>query len=698
MRASPLGAGNTDAGADGRPPVAPGRPGAATGAAASGAGSAASRRGRGRGRGRGAAAAGTKASTPALDARRKAAEQSARARIDADKSVSAAQELLFEGAVDAATVQSACRLLTPETYSEVVQEREAQRLCGYPPCGQKTNPTKAHLRIDLKDRKVYDITALKAYCCTDCFSASTYLVSQLSLDPVYMRDLSSGRPVDVLPPRTPIGDVYAARSTPHVSVDAKAATVNAPSERQLVHNYIDTLIASLPNMALGSDEPLTIRERSDDALETAAEAPEAQKELEVEPSTAARRLKPASVVAGSFDEIEGYKPSIRSSRRQPPQQSQKPEQPPSVGTERAPASSAAKAAELETTPPNGLSVSKRESARFLRFADPIEAPSEAWTAIKEPTAALPSKPSIRPAQEPAAIAPTASAQQPKRLIEQQPQHTAEQPKPSPTAAVVPVQAKVAASAHAVQPEPAATPKPTAKPAAKSAPLKASATKGKPIADADGSDEEDDDDDDDDDELFNGDEDDENDRWLRPSKTPVKPTLSIFGRMWVLVDRVVTPKTRLLLRHAQAPAAVFERGAIVFISSDDDHGLRKDIFAGKLLKTLRHIRREHKLDWDMDHEMLCIIDTLALGKATTMLPFVEEWILCVVFMRLLCRAKQASAMAANEAAGGTSEASLADVPAGSAATHAAHEWDWTRMLKPTGLGLAELDVFVRMVMD
>ncbi len=54
-------------------------------------------------------------------------------------------------------------------------------------------------RISNRARKIYDISELKCYCSTVCFTSSKFFATQLSEEPVYMRKLENWKAVNVVP-------------------------------------------------------------------------------------------------------------------------------------------------------------------------------------------------------------------------------------------------------------------------------------------------------------------------------------------------------------------------------------------------------------------------------------------------------------------------------------------------------------------
>nr|CAG8543546.1 1189_t:CDS:2 [Entrophospora candida] len=60
---------------------------------------------------------------------------------------------------------------------------------------------KGQFRISNQTRKIYDITELKCFCSKTCYTSSKYYEKQLSVEPIYMRNLEAWRDehIDILP-------------------------------------------------------------------------------------------------------------------------------------------------------------------------------------------------------------------------------------------------------------------------------------------------------------------------------------------------------------------------------------------------------------------------------------------------------------------------------------------------------------------
>ncbi|KAG2202125.1 hypothetical protein INT47_008097 [Mucor saturninus] len=128
-----------------------------------------------------------------LTPKQKLIKESAEQRFKIEKLVFVWQEKLFTQAkTPAATVQRAALYLQPKTFEEVVEERAVQSWCGYPLCDNEPKAQDLQkYKISLKQRKVYDQSALANYCSEACYHKAKYYIMQLSEEPVWFRDLNA---------------------------------------------------------------------------------------------------------------------------------------------------------------------------------------------------------------------------------------------------------------------------------------------------------------------------------------------------------------------------------------------------------------------------------------------------------------------------------------------------------------------------
>lgn len=74
----------------------------------------------------------------------------------------------------------------------------------------------------------------------------------------------------------------------------------------------------------------------------------------------------------------------------------------------------------------------------------------------------------------------------------------------------------------------------------------------------------------------------NEFWLKPEKNFSKPSLSLFGRVWIVLNSLITPITKSLLAAIDKSESI-ARGTWTF-RCDTDSSLRKEIFCSNMLKT------------------------------------------------------------------------------------------------------------------
>ncbi|KAI8802124.1 hypothetical protein BJ742DRAFT_834650 [Cladochytrium replicatum] len=214
------------------------------------------------------------------------------------------QDKLYSETVDTAALADAGKYLTPEDYSEIVDERAfGAKLCGYPVCSNTPQKFTGKYRISRTDLKIYDLSELSCYCSSKCLAASRYFSNQLSTDPVYLRDLSRYTPIEVFPAEFSVSDVEAAKSADEQrSRDAQ------------VMGYVKALLKTLPPTDF---ELKPVKERA--LVESVVLKNERSgDEPVVDGSTDSHSLAKHQPVtetpvppAERFDEIEGYRVQIR---------------------------------------------------------------------------------------------------------------------------------------------------------------------------------------------------------------------------------------------------------------------------------------------------------------------------------------------------------------------------------------------------
>ncbi|CAB4486919.1 DUF408-domain-containing protein, partial [Rhizophagus irregularis] len=162
------------------------------------------------------------------------------------------QEKLFE-TIDIDVLRESAKYLSPQHYFEIVEERNADNLCGYPICNNNRQKIQGQFRISNRSRKIYDITELKCYCSTICFTSSKFFATQLSEEPVYMRNLENWKSVNVIPLGVDIREI----------IKNENSSGNSRNKEDSRSNYVKEMLANLPPAPPG----LTIKEKDDNEIE-----------------------------------------------------------------------------------------------------------------------------------------------------------------------------------------------------------------------------------------------------------------------------------------------------------------------------------------------------------------------------------------------------------------------------------------------
>ncbi|XP_064393763.1 putative RNA polymerase II subunit B1 CTD phosphatase Rpap2 isoform X2 [Halichondria panicea] len=149
----------------------------------------------------------------------------------------------------------AADLLTVSQYSDVVDERNIDHLCGYPLCDQQlVNVPKQKYHISTATNQVLDLTQRKKFCSSQCFKASNFYRSQLSTFPPMAR--TTKRSMQLLPLLdSPLcKPVTEATSSQPVSVDTKQQPTTDDGSSQLVS--VDT--KQQPTTDDGPSQPVSV--------------------------------------------------------------------------------------------------------------------------------------------------------------------------------------------------------------------------------------------------------------------------------------------------------------------------------------------------------------------------------------------------------------------------------------------------------
>lgn len=129
-------------------------------------------------------------SKEALQEKRAAVEAAFRKKkLSEQRALGTVEYMVENSAVDPHWLTSNGKFLNPSYYQDAVEERAIIKQCGFPICPNVIEKVwKQQYCIDLKSKKVYDVTQRKNFCSDICFSASNHFKNQLLTSPLWMRN------------------------------------------------------------------------------------------------------------------------------------------------------------------------------------------------------------------------------------------------------------------------------------------------------------------------------------------------------------------------------------------------------------------------------------------------------------------------------------------------------------------------------
>ncbi|RKP37159.1 Rtr1/RPAP2 family-domain-containing protein [Dimargaris cristalligena] len=176
------------------------------------------------------------------------------------------QEKLFTAETDGVTertLEQAANYILPHHYQEVIEERQARNICGYPLCNKPCMEIQSRFRINLEQRKVYDTEELRQFCSKICRAASKFYETQLSPEALFLRSKHQPLTITLLPLTTNLADLRRPRApsaTPTPPTATATATVKSTSTSSddLFRNYVRDLLRTLPTASPALSPPSSI--------------------------------------------------------------------------------------------------------------------------------------------------------------------------------------------------------------------------------------------------------------------------------------------------------------------------------------------------------------------------------------------------------------------------------------------------------
>jgi len=149
------------------------------------------------------------------------------------KALSIVEYLVDNQVVEVNWLLDQAKSINPTYYQDATEERAIAKICGYPLCSNFiTKDIKQKYSINLKTKKVYDLTHRKNFCSNICFHASTYFKTQLLSTPLWLRNPDETHEFKVSSSQKSLpGDEVLSLSLAAPPDDEKEIEVNEVSEK-----------------------------------------------------------------------------------------------------------------------------------------------------------------------------------------------------------------------------------------------------------------------------------------------------------------------------------------------------------------------------------------------------------------------------------------------------------------------------------
>jgi hypothetical protein len=119
---------------------------------------------------------------------------------------------------------------------------------------------------------------------------------------------------------------------------------------------------------------------------------------------------------------------------------------------------------------------------------------------------------------------------------------------------------------------------------------------------------------------------EDEEWLAPSKKKIDVKLSLFARIWMYLNRLITNNSKLIVNGGKADYS------IVSLNSQDV--TRLNLFSKSIIMSYNQIKKSFKINLILEDDLLTLIKSFNYQDFSSVLSNMENWILTCVFLRVL----------------------------------------------------------------
>lgn len=119
---------------------------------------------------------------------------------------------------------------------------------------------------------------------------------------------------------------------------------------------------------------------------------------------------------------------------------------------------------------------------------------------------------------------------------------------------------------------------------------------------------------------------EDEGWLVPSKKKTVVKLSVFAKIWMYLDRLITSDSKLVVKGLDIHQSVVQVNSL--------HATRLNLFSKSIIMTFNSIKKSFKINILLEDDLLKLMKSFNYEDFSSVLSKMENWILTSIFLRVL----------------------------------------------------------------